>query len=65
MATEIKITCKDDSKTNTIKYLHYEGSEDPLIISRDSAYLKSLIGNAKVEFNGEPEDITVRVSLVW
>ena len=59
-ATEITITIRDTEKSQRTKHLIYENyflnDQDPII--------KSLIAQALQDFNGEPEALRIKASLV-
>lgn len=59
MPFELSITIKNDEKRQTSKYLIYEDCS----INADDPIIKEHIEVALKEFNAEPEDIRVKITL--
>lgn len=58
-ASILTITVKDDERTHKTKHLVY----DSYMVNPDDPILKEFIGKAVTEFNGDPTDVVVRISL--
>lgn len=62
MSVEIVITVRDDERTNRTRHLVYEPVTfgiltDPII--------KDLVDKAIEEFEGEPEDVIIKGTMIW
>jgi hypothetical protein len=59
MLSEITVVVKNEEKRQTTKHLMY----DAYSIHEDDPILKALIDDAVKEFNSEPDDIKVKISM--
>lgn len=58
-ATEITVIVKDNDRTLREKILSY----DDYVVSENDPIIKDCVARALKNFNGEPTDIKVRISL--
>jgi len=54
--TEITVVLKDDERTCRQKFLCYE----TFVFDGSNEYLRSIVEEAKKNFNGDPEEIVIR-----
>lgn len=59
MLSEITVVVKNEEKRQTTKHLMY----DSYCIHEDDPIIKALINDAIKEFNAEPDDIKVKISM--
>lgn len=57
--SELTVILKDSERTYRQKFLMY----NPYSITYDDPQIIDCIQKAKVNFQGEPEDITIRISM--
>ncbi len=60
MTSELSITIKDSEKSLTKKYLQYE----EYVVSEQDAVIDNAIKETLSNFDGEPEDIIVKIKMV-
>ena len=59
MPSEVSVRLKDDDKTLTIKHLIYED----FMCNENDPILKTCINETLKQFEGEPTDIQVKITL--
>lgn len=59
MFSELTIVVKNEEKRQTTKHLMY----DAYSIHEDDPFIKALVADAIKEFNSEPDDIKVKISM--
>lgn len=59
MVAEVSIVVKNQEKRQTHKHLVYES----FACHEDDVYLKSLIQEALKQFNEEPDDVKIKISI--
>lgn len=64
MASEIVVTVKDEEKTLKRKFLQYE-EDAVLTLSRQDATLANMVEQVCQEFEGEPDDVVLKITMVW
>lgn len=62
MACELSVVLKDEERRYTQKFLIYE---DITIGMIPDPSIENAIKEAQQNFQGEPEDITIKVVMVW
>ena len=70
MATPVEVTIKvkGDSKTFRQKFLHYGSvvpKEHDLFTNAADPHLAAMVKEARENFQGEPEEISVRCEFQW
>jgi len=60
MQSVLTITIKDDEKTLRFKHLVYQD----YTVSADDPFIKGCIDESLKAFNGEPTDISIKISIV-
>jgi len=59
MLSEVTVVVKNEEKRQTTKHLMY----DSYAICENDPFIKALIDDAVKEFNSEPDDIKVKISM--
>jgi len=57
--SELTVILKDSERTYRKKFLSYED----YTVSENDSYIKECIADAKKDFLGEPEEITIKISM--
>lgn len=64
MVAEITVTVKDDEKTLKRKFLHYP-EDGTLRLTHDDANLLKMVDQTRHEFEGQADDVVLKITMVW
>jgi hypothetical protein len=56
---ELTVVMKDSERTYRQKFLCY----DPITLSTDNVFILECIDEAKKNFQGQPEDVSIKISM--
>lgn len=62
MAVEIEVRVRSEDKTLKHKFLSYAGE---IVALRESLILHSMVKDVVSQFGGEPDDVVVKLTMVW